>query len=63
MLMRTRYETFGHWLMRRDDDTYKPGKYDTEPHEEYRMVSADCDQKRVTTCCIETHSQTKNLSQ
>jgi hypothetical protein len=62
MLMRTRNEKFGHWVDV-DHSWDKPGKCEWEPPEDYRMVSADCDQKRTGPCEIHQDSQTKNFPQ
>jgi hypothetical protein len=63
MLMRTRNAHFGSWNNFDDLVDSKPGKWAWEPPEDYRMVSADCDQKRTGPCEIHQDSPTKNLPQ
>jgi hypothetical protein len=61
--MRTRNAYFGYWNNFGNLVDDKPGKWDSEPHEDYRMVSADCDQKRTANCKIAQGTQAKNLPQ
>ena len=52
MLMRTRNAYFGSWNSFNDLVDDKPGKWDREPHENYRISSPDCDIKRQGPCKI-----------
>ena len=64
MLMRTHKDAyFGYWNSFNDLVDDKPSKWDREPPEEYRMVSADCDQKRVDLCQIAPRTPTQTASQ
>ena len=63
MLMRTRNAYFGSWNSFDDLVDDKPGKWEWEPPENYRLSSPDCDLKRQGPCQIATSTPAQNLPQ